>query len=120
MNSAIKHKGLLWGVALSVGALIEAASATLPAQTGPGVVSIRLPQETALFKPAPGAELAQGHCLTCHSADYVYMQPPLAQDKWKAVVEKMRKVFGCAVPDADVETLARYLALQNGPQHSDP
>lgn len=77
-------------------------------------VSITLPQETSEYKPGTGQELAKGYCLTCHAADYVYMQPPMAKDKWVGVVNKMKKVFGCPVPDTDVDRLADYLAGQNG------
>src|SRR5882762_5040399 len=37
-------------------------------------VKIELPAETGVFKPAPGAELANGQCLVCHSVEYVVMQ----------------------------------------------
>src|SRR5512141_225840 len=39
-------------------------------------VKIDLPAETDAFKPAPGVELANGQCLSCHSVEYVVTQPP--------------------------------------------
>ena len=84
------------------------------AGTGDTRVSIELPSETARFAPGPGADLAQSSCMVCHSADYVYMQPPLKADKWQAEVEKMRKVYGCPVPEKDIKTLVEYLVSQNG------
>jgi len=79
-----------------------------------GTVSIDLPAETAQLKPGPGLEAAQSHCLTCHSADYIYMQPPLTKEQWKGVVTKMKKVMGAPIPDNDVDTLVQYLMSQNG------
>jgi mono/diheme cytochrome c family protein len=83
---------------------------------GDGVVSIELPHPDNTFKSGPGQDLAQGQCLICHSADYVYTQPPLDQQKWKATVTKMLKVFGCPIAEENVDTLAAYLVTQNGPQ----
>lgn len=78
-------------------------------------VSVTLPTETASFQPGPGMELAKSQCLVCHSADYVYMQPPLSEEKWSAVVKKMKKVFGSPVADENIQAIAQYLTSQNGP-----
>ena len=37
------------------------------------------------------------------------MQPPMGLDKWLSTVNKMRKVFGCPLPEADAEKVAKYL-----------
>lgn len=79
-----------------------------------GKVSIQLPPETAAFKPGPGQEVAQAQCIACHSVDYIYMQPPLTEAQWRAVVIKMKKVFGAPIADEDAETVVRYLVVQNG------
>ena len=81
---------------------------------GSGTVSINLPPETASFKPGPNESVAQGKCQICHSADYIYMQPPLAEDTWKAEVEKMMKTYGCPVAPQEVSRIASYLYSQNG------
>jgi mono/diheme cytochrome c family protein len=78
-------------------------------------VKIELPPEHATLKPGPGAELATGQCLICHSAEYITTQPPgkpLAF--WKAEVEKMRKVYGAPIPDDQINTIAEYLAHSYG------
>jgi mono/diheme cytochrome c family protein len=77
------------------------------------VVFIQLPPKSATLKAGPGEDLARARCPICHSADYVYTQPPLPAAKWKAGVEKMGKVFGCPIPDADVDALAKYPTSQN-------
>ncbi len=77
-------------------------------------VSIDLPKETAHFKPGPGVQVAQTYCVICHSADYIYMQPPLTRAQWEAEVTKMRKVFGAPLPEDQVKTVVDYLMTQNG------
>ncbi|HVM49702.1 MAG TPA: c-type cytochrome [Candidatus Acidoferrum sp.] len=77
-------------------------------------VKIELPPETAAFKPGPGADLANGQCLTCHSVEYVTTQPPFPQSFWLAEVKKMRDKFGAPVPDALLEPLAAYLTRNYG------
>jgi sulfite dehydrogenase (cytochrome) subunit B len=79
-----------------------------------GTVSVDLPAETAQFRPGPGVDTARQNCITCHSVDYVYMQPPLSAEKWRAVVMKMKKVMGGDIPDNDIDTIVQYLVSQNG------
>lgn len=79
-----------------------------------GLVRIQIPKETAEFKPGPGVEKVEEVCLKCHSADYVYMQPPLTRQQWTATVVKMKKVMGAPVADGDVDVIVGYLMSQNG------
>ncbi len=81
---------------------------------GAAPLKIELPAESAIFKTAPGAELAMGQCLTCHSAEYVGTQPTLSTAAWKAIVEKMQKKFGAPLPPGDVEALVDYLVKSYG------
>jgi hypothetical protein len=78
-------------------------------------LKIDLPNERATLKPGPGADVANGQCLICHSAEYITTQPrdkPLAF--WKAEVEKMKKVYGAPIPDDQIEAIADYLARSYG------
>jgi len=78
-------------------------------------LKIELPADTSTLKPGAGAELANRQCLTCHSADYVNVQPPgkpLAF--WKGEVEKMKKVYGAPIPDDQIDPLSDYLARNYG------
>jgi mono/diheme cytochrome c family protein len=93
---------------------IAGAALGAPAATGDATVSVTLPAWNANFRPGPGADLALHHCLTCHSSDYVYTQPPLTKVQWTTEVTKMVKVFGAPIPDADVAPLVDYLMTQNG------
>ena len=93
---------LLGGVLVAAGALASS-------------LKIELPAETATLKPGPGAEIANGQCLTCHSAEYIITQPP---DKplafWRAEVEKMKKVYGAPIPDDHISPISYYLARSYG------
>ena len=74
----------------------------------------KLPAGEPQFKRGPGAELAVGNCVICHSADYVSMQPPLNAAGWAAIVQKMREKYGAPLPPAQVEEVVRYLVANYG------
>ncbi|HZM02841.1 MAG TPA: c-type cytochrome [Candidatus Saccharimonadales bacterium] len=78
------------------------------------VVRITLPLETAVFKPGSGAQIANGQCLTCHSADYASMQPPKGLDFWKAEVQKMKDKYGAPIPPEQIDALSAYFAGNYG------
>jgi mono/diheme cytochrome c family protein len=78
-------------------------------------VTIALPAPTATFRPAAGSEVAQRDCLSCHSSEYVTMQPALSAAAWTKEIAKMRTAYGAAIPDADVDRLVAYLVAQNPP-----
>src|SRR6266478_6083762 len=86
------------------------------ASSGAGEVSISLPPETAVFKPGTGVELAQANCFTCHSADYLAIQPPMPPKFWEATVKKMREKFGAPIPPEAVPGLLEYLTANYGSQ----
>lgn len=95
--------------------------ATLPANAADamttikdGVVTIKLPPETAEFRPGPNVDAAKTYCTMCHSADYIYNQPPMNKEKWVGIVTKMQKTFGAPVPDSEIDKIAEYLVSQNG------
>src|SRR5882762_1664117 len=77
-------------------------------------LDIKLPPETAAFKQDAGAEIANGQCLTCHSVEYVVIQPPMQRPFWKAEVQKMQQKYGAAIPDQQVEAVVDYLTKNYG------
>lgn len=84
-------------------------------------LTIELPPETAGFKPGPGVEIANGLCLTCHSADYISTQPPslkASRSYWKATIEKMKNKMGASIPDDQMEPLIEYLVSAYGATNS--
>lgn len=78
------------------------------------IVTIHLPPATGSFKNAPGVALANAQCLTCHSIEYVRMQPPLSLKAWTAEVVKMKKFYGAPIPTNVIPAIAYYLAVNYG------
>src|SRR5262249_30053567 len=77
-------------------------------------LEIQLPPETLAFKQDVGAEIANGQCLTCHSVEYVVIQPPMQRAFWKAEVQKMQQKYGAQIPDGQVEAVVDYLTKNYG------
>lgn len=75
--------------------------------------SITLPSDPISFQSGPGSQIATTYCLICHSAEYVYTQPPHSREKWEEIVKKMKHTFGCPIPESDMPTLVTYLVSQN-------
>jgi len=100
---------------LLLGAIAGLASAV-------SALEIKLPEEKArlIESPLPGYNLAVAQCFTCHSTDYVRMQPPSSAAYWKAAVVKMQKTFGAPIPDEAVEPIADYLAKTYGAERNTP
>ena len=88
--------------------VVVATTARAPA------LDIKLPPETMAFKQDLGAEIANGQCLTCHSVEYVLIQPPMQRAFWKAEVVKMQQKYGAQIPDNQVEAVVDYLAKNYG------
>ena len=82
-----------------------------PAVTEAAPVNYRLPQENAQLKAGAGVELVQANCGTCHSLDYITMQPPQrGQAFWQASVTKMIKVYQAPIAEQDAAGIAAYLS----------
>jgi hypothetical protein len=95
----------------ALAALLAAGVVVTRADTNGTIV---LPPPNNTLKDGPNVALAQTKCLICHSADYIYMQPPLTRKQWTAEVTKMQKTYGAPIADADVAPLVDYLMSQNG------
>jgi hypothetical protein len=111
MKPRANSKTWMGGIALA------ASLAVTPVGYG---VEITLPPETAKLveSPLPGYALAQAMCLTCHSADYLKMQPVSSRAFWQGSVTKMQKVFGAPIPDDAVAPLVDYLAKTYGSERA--
>ena len=89
--------------------LVSLACLSGPASADP--MTFQLPEETAVFKPGPGVEIATAHCGACHSVDYISTQPPnRGKAFWEAEVQKMMKVFKAKISPSDAAAIADYLA----------
>lgn len=90
-----------------------AVSALLFGSVTAAPVSYKLPDETAAFRPGPNLDVVQNNCTGCHSADYIAIQPRGPQfksDFWQAEVNKMIKVYGAPINEADIPRIVEYLA----------
>jgi mono/diheme cytochrome c family protein len=77
-------------------------------------VTIALPAESAAFKPGKGSDLANAHCVMCHSVEYISTQPPMARKFWEATLKKMKEKFAAPTPDDVLPALADYLTTAYG------
>ncbi|WNM61302.1 cytochrome c [Candidatus Nitrospira neomarina] len=79
---------------------------------------LNLPPDPISFQPGTGSAIASRYCLMCHSAEYVYTQPPHAREHWMEIVNKMKITFGCPISNEDMAPLIDYLVTQNSLQPS--
>ncbi len=75
-----------------------------------------LAQESQLrLRDGPGRQLVEANCVMCHSLDYIPMNSPFLDRKgWEASVNKMIKVMGAPIGEADAQKIVDYLAGQYG------
>ena len=75
-----------------------------------------LAQESRLhLGDGPGRQVVEANCVMCHSLDYIPMNSPFLDRKgWEASVNKMIKVMGAPIAEADVQKIVDYLAGQYG------
>ena len=104
---------------ISAAILLLVATATA-SRLGAEIVTIKLPPETATFKDAPGVTALSAQCLTCHSAEYVAMQPPLSLKVWTAEVTKMQQKYGAQFSTNEIAPIAYYLAVNYGSETNLP
>jgi hypothetical protein len=99
-----------------VGVLATMAALSLPLFA----VEIKLPADSSRLVESslPGYALAGTYCYTCHSMDYVRIQPPSSRAYWRANVVKMQKTFGAPIPDDAVESIVEYLVRTYGTERA--
>lgn len=95
----------VWGVGLAA-----------ESDDGKHQTHLQLPPDPLSFQSGPGSALANSYCLICHSADYIYTQPPHSRAQWADIVTKMKSAFGCPIPDEQISPLVDYLFSQNSIQ----
>jgi hypothetical protein len=75
-----------------------------------GTLTYTLPEETVKLRPGLDAETARNNCTSCHSVDYIAMQPPKkGKAFWEAEVTKMIKVYHAPIEQADAAAISEYL-----------
>jgi hypothetical protein len=75
-----------------------------------------LAQENQLrLRDGPGRQLVEANCVMCHSLDYIPMNSPFLDRKgWESSVNKMIRVMGAPIGEADAQKIVDYLAGQYG------
>ncbi len=76
--------------------------------------SITLPAVKTELKAGPGKDQTESFCSICHSVDYVTMQPRFSRTVWTAEVNKMIKVMGAPINEADAKVIIDYLVAEYG------
>lgn len=79
-------------------------------------VDVTLPGDKHELPRGPGVEAAQNHCLACHSAGMILVQPRMPRANWEAEVAKMRNVYKAPIDDKDVPAIVDYLTAIKGPK----
>jgi hypothetical protein len=79
-------------------------------------VAVAHADETAIrMKDAPEKMLIAANCSGCHSLDYIQMNSPfLKRAGWEAEVQKMIRVMGAPIAEADAPKIVGYLAREYG------
>ncbi len=82
------------------------AFAAMPLMADEGAVRLR---------DGAGRQVVEANCVMCHSLDYIQMNSPFLDRKgWEASVNKMIKVMGAPISEADAKVIVDYLSAQYG------
>ena len=72
-------------------------------------------EQTITLKKAPGVDKVEANCQACHTLAYIPMNSPfLNAGGWDAEVNKMIKVMGAPIDDADAKAIKDYLTKNYG------
>ena len=69
---------------------------------------------TGINKEIESYELFQQHCITCHTLQYIEMQPNFPRKTWEKIADKMVKNFGAPIPDSSLKKIVDYLVIVKG------
>lgn len=110
-ETKLKHGGV-WFIGMLCASLLFVWQLS-GAQVREAPSTLRLPPDPITFQQGAGSDIASSYCLICHSAEYIYTQPPHPHEKWTEIIKKMKYAFGCPIPDENIPPLAQYLFRQN-------
>ena len=72
-------------------------------------------EQPVTLKDAPGREVVENNCASCHSLDYIKMNSPfLKSEVWTAEVNKMIKAYHAPVDEKDAKVIIEYLQKNYG------
>ena len=94
--------------------LILAVAGLAYAAEKDAVHSIAIPAVKTELRAGEGMDTTEKYCSICHSLDYITMQPKFPKATWTVEVNKMIKVMGAPIPEADAKVIIDYLTAQYG------
>jgi hypothetical protein len=75
---------------------------------------ITLPAPKPNLPPGAGRETVMVLCGTCHTPEYITLQPQLSRETWTAVVTKMRTTYSGPIPEDKLDEVMNYLVAVRG------
>jgi cytochrome c5 len=75
---------------------------------------IELPYDPPAIPDGPNVHVYRNHCLICHTARYVLMQPRFSKAVWQSEVKKMVDAYGASISEADQALIVQYLVAVRG------
>jgi mono/diheme cytochrome c family protein len=77
--------------------------------------SARAEEQLVPLKEAPGQQMVEDNCGSCHSLDYLRTNSLFLDRKgWQSEVVKMISAFGAPVTPEDAKTIVDYLVKNYG------
>ena len=77
--------------------------------------SARAEEQLVPLQEAPGQQVVEDNCGSCHSLDYLRTNSPFLDRKgWQSEVTKMTNAFGAPVTPEDAKTIVDYLVKNYG------
>lgn len=72
-------------------------------------------EQPIVLKDAPGKDVVENNCASCHSLDYIKMNSPfLNGEGWEKEVHKMIGIYHAPVDDKDAKAIIEYLSKNYG------
>src|SRR6187397_1251971 len=96
------HKKFIIGILCAALASCHTMKPSSDAPKSSTVHTIALPRFQSNLPEGPGREAFASSCLSCHSARYISIQPPLTAAKWEESVRKMMKTYAAPIAEEQV------------------
>lgn len=82
------YRRRLFGVFLFSAIVVWGMNFGAQASANEDLPTFTFPSDPITFQSGPGSQIATTYCLICHSAEYMYMQPPHSRERWEKIVKK--------------------------------
>jgi len=80
-----------------------------------GNAAVHANEQPVPLKDAPGHDIVENNCASCHSLDYPRTNAPFMDRKmWQAEVDKMINVYGAPIEPNDAKAIIDYLTKNYG------